>query len=408
MINKLQTLVIAVGLLLSNLYAFAQTSQSLSMGPGYSIDAFYKMNDGTVTSVPANNWDIAFTTNLFDASIRLNEAKGWELYIASDDVADWDDIDTTGQTWELLVNSDEAWEEGAFNAQSLGGFNYGWGNYNPVNHGVTGSRVFIMKNLAGDVKKVVIDNMTAQGVYNFRIANLDDSGLITGSISKMSYSSKHYVYYDIATASIVDREPAKADWDMVFMRYKTSVAPGQPPYLVTGVLTAPGVSVGQRTGVPASDPGYSALTFQDNISEIGYDWKYFDMGTFTFLMEDSLAFFVQNSASEIYQIYFTSFAGSSTGNLTFMISNVLNVSNEELAKTEIVVFPNPASEYIKIKGEDEQSTYIVELVDMNGRVIRSAEINNQERFSVTGVASGTYFVRVTQAGTSTIQTLIIR
>lgn len=408
MVNKLKLLVIAVGLLLSNLYVSAQTSQSLSMGAGYSIDAFYKMSNGTVTQVPANNWDIAFTTNLFDASIRLNEAKGWELYIASDDVADWGDIDTTGQTWELLANSDEAWEEGAFNAQSTGGFNYGWGNYNPVNHGVTGSRVFIMKNLAGDVKKVVIDNMTAQGVYNFRIANLDDSGLITGSINKLNYSSKHYVYYDIATASIVDREPAKADWDMVFMRYKTSVSPGQPPYLVTGVLTAPGVSVGQRTGVPASDPGYSALTFQTNISEIGYDWKYFDMGTFTFLVEDSLAFFVQNSASEIYQIYFTSFAGSSTGNLTFMISNVLNVSTEELAKTDIIVYPNPATEYVKIKGEGEQSTYIVELVDMNGRVIRSAEIIDQEKFSVSGVASGTYFVRVIQAGATTIQTLIIR
>jgi hypothetical protein len=405
MVNKLQTLVIAVGLLLLNLYASAQTSQSLSMGPGYSIDAFYKMSDGTVISVPANTWDIAFTTNLFAAS---NEAKGWELYIASDDVADWDDIDTTGQAWELLVNSDELWEEGAFNAQSSGGFNYGWGNYNPVNHGVTGSRIFIMKNLAGDVKKIVIDNMTSQGVYNFRIANLDDTGLITGSINKMSYSSKHYVYYDITTSTVVDREPAKADWDMVFMRYKTSVAPGQPPYLVTGVLTAPGVLVGQRTGVPSSDPGYSALTFQDNISEIGYDWKYFDMGTFTFLMEDSLAFFVQNTASEIYQMYFTSFAGSSTGNLTFMISNVLNVSTEELSKTDIIVFPNPATEYIKIKGEGEQSTYIVELVDMNGRVIRSAEINDQEKFSVAGVTSGTYFVRLIQAGTTTVQTLIIR
>ncbi len=408
MVNKLQTLVIAVGLLLSNLYAFAQTSQSLSMGPGYSIDAFYKMSDGTVTQVPANNWDIAFTTNLFDASIRLNEAKGWELYIASDDVADWDDIDTTGQTWELLVNSDEMWEEGAFNAQSSGGFNYGWGNYNPVNHGVTGSRIFILKNLAGDVKKVVIDNMTSQGVYNFRIANLDDTGLITGSINKMNYSSKHYIYYDIATATVVDREPAKADWDMVFMRYKTSVAPGQPPYLVTGVLTAPSVKVGKRIGVPSSDPGYSALTFQDNISEIGYGWKYFDMGTFTFLIEDSLAFFVQNSASEIYQIYFTSFAGSSTGNVTFMISNVLNVSAEELSKNELIVFPNPASDYIKIKGEGEQGTYIVELVDMNGRVIRSAEINDQEKLSLSGVATGTYFVRVNQGGDIHIQPLIIR
>jgi hypothetical protein len=323
-------------------------------------------------------------------------------------VADWDDIDTTGQTWEILVNSDELWEEGAFNAQSSGGFNYGWGNYNPVNHGVTGSRIFIMKNLAGDVKKVVIDNMTSQGVYNFRIANLDDTGLITGSINKMNYSSKQYIYYDITTATVVDREPAKADWDMVFMRYKTSVAPGQPPYLVTGVLTAPGVKVGQRTGVPSSDPGYSALTFQDNISEIGYDWKYFDMGTFTFLMEDSLAFFVQNTASEIYQIYFTSFAGSSTGNVTFMISNVLNVSAEELSKTELIIFPNPASDYIKIKGNGEESTYIVELVDMNGRVIRSAEINDQEKLSLSGVATGTYFVRVNQGGDTLIQSLIIR
>jgi hypothetical protein len=265
-----------------------------------------------------------------------------------------------------------------------------------------------MKNATGTVKKVVIDGMTAQGVYSFRIANLDDSDLITGTVSKATYSAKHYVYYDIATSSVVDREPAKADWDMVFMRYKTSVAPGQPAYLVTGVLTAPGVKVGRRSGVPASDPGYSGLAFQSNISEIGFDWKYFDMGSMTFVIDDSLAFFVQNNSSEIYQIYFTSFAGSASGNVNFMISNVLNVSVEEFTNNELVIYPNPAAEYIAIKGNGEQSFFRVELIDVSGRVVRSGQVSDQERFSLLGLSAGTYYVRINQGANTTVQSLIVR
>ena len=36
-------------------------SATISLGAGYANDIYYRLSDGLITSVPRNNWDIAFS-----------------------------------------------------------------------------------------------------------------------------------------------------------------------------------------------------------------------------------------------------------------------------------------------------------------------------------------------------------
>ena len=62
--------------------AQAQQPVALSMAPGYANELYYSLEDGLIKAEPANNWDLAFATDAFDASIMINEARGVAVFKA--------------------------------------------------------------------------------------------------------------------------------------------------------------------------------------------------------------------------------------------------------------------------------------------------------------------------------------
>lgn len=96
-------------------YVFAQNGAVVSMGAGYTNNVYYSLQDGFVAEVANTSWDVAFTTDLFDASIQINASAGIEVFIASNDLADWSSVDTAGIFNSALYNSTSDWALGAFN-----------------------------------------------------------------------------------------------------------------------------------------------------------------------------------------------------------------------------------------------------------------------------------------------------
>jgi hypothetical protein len=389
---------------LSIIFSLVAQSQmvtdTVSMGTSYAQDVYYSVNSGEVATVDRDNWDLAFGTDLFDVSIHINETKGMELYEASTDVNDWATLDTTGMSWMPLHNSDTTWEWGAFNANADGDFNYGWGTYNTTTHKVYASAIYVIKLADGTLQKMIIDEMDLTGTYSFRIADLDGSNEVDTTLQKTLYSNKQRIYMDLSTYAVVDREPARDSWEMVFTKYMAPVAPGIY-YPVTGVLTGEDIRSIRRADVPVSSDQYDTTQFENFISHIGYDWKSFDLQNMVYNCADSLTFFVEDRDFNVHKIYFTAFAGSSTGDITLERSASLNLSIEENMK-EWNIFPVPASHTLNISGVD---VIRYELINGMGQIVRTG---SEDQIDVADLPEGIYFLRLTAAESVLTERVIIQ
>ncbi len=291
------------------------TDVSISMGPNYMNDVFYGLNDNTITEVNRTNWDIAFGTFVMSPSIIINGGNGVVLYEVSKDTNDWyNPVDTSEiSSWPKLNNSLQTWDIGAFSANMGGGFDFGWGVYlGAPSHNVVGNSVFLIKLPDNSAKKILIRMKNGyQNSVNFVYANIDGSDEINVTISDNNYATKEYVYYSLSSNSVIDREPAKENWDLLFTQYYDT----QINYIVTGVLSKPGVTIAKVTGVAPTAADTTMADYSSSISTIGYDWKQIDMMTYQYSLADNVSYFVKTTTNHVYQIYFTRFDGSATGNI---------------------------------------------------------------------------------------------
>ena len=296
-------------------------SEAISLGASYANDVYYRLSDGLITSVPRNNWDIAFCVSPREASILTNTTSGVELKVYPTTTGwEWSDpVDTTGYSgWAPMYNSDTTWAEGAFNMNATGHPNYGWGEYDMNTHNLAGVALYIIKTRAGDYKKIWIqEKLSADQQFTFQYANLDGSDEQT-VILDLAGSTKNFVYYSIDTDEEVDREPAADQWDLVFTKYIDRSI----DYTVTGVLQNIDVTAQESTDTDPASTVFPSTGFLTNMSVIGSDWKIFNMDTFEYSIDDSRVFYVKDLNGQVYRIRFRSFEGSSTGNITFDVSVV--------------------------------------------------------------------------------------
>ena len=119
----------------------------------------------------------------------------------------------------------------------------------------------------------------------------------------------------------LDREPNSIDWDITFTKYITPVQ--GTPYGVTGVLSNNGVQVAQVIMYQIQILTVRLQhTMTSKINIIGYDWKSFDMSTFSYSVEPYRCYFIKDQNDKIWRIVFTSFEGSSTGNIEFNLEEM--------------------------------------------------------------------------------------
>ena len=332
--------------ILSGFVAQAQVvAGSVSMGAAYANQVYYKMSNQTTNTYPHASWDLAFLrTSPFAFATRVNDARNIEVYEASSNIADWATIDVTQiANWTRLYNSETQWDLGAIDNGSA---TYGWGEYNPGNHHVTGAVVFVLKYANGTFRKFKIDDFF--GGYTFTYATW--SGTAWGAdqqvvLANATNPTNKFNYYSLENNAAVVAEPASTDWDFTFTKYKTDYfGDGSMWQDVTGVFHAPGIEVAENiepTGMPTSAP---ELTFAADINTIGYDWKTFNMGTFTYTIATDKAFYVKYENGDVYRLVFASFEGSSTGNITFNHENVTSLLGTQTFgnNNAFGVYPNPS------------------------------------------------------------------
>ena len=392
--------ILFIGLNLIFISAFGQIADSVLLGPSYANQSYYNFNTGEVANVDNNNWDIAFATGGMGSSIRINGQAGTMLYVyPNGDTTDWTNLDTNGMSssWTALNNSDKSWSLGAFdqNADPNNSFDLGWGTYSMITHHITGDSLHVIKLSDGSYRKLQMIKL-ASGTYNFKFANIDGSNETVASVAKSSFTDKNFGYYSIQTGTEIDREPLSQDWSIVFTKYVTEIMPGMT-YGVTGVLSNNGYSVAKASGVDLTNVDHNAFTFETDINTIGYNWKSFNMTSFSYDLQDSLCYFVKNDANgEIWKIYFNAFQGSSTGKIVFNKELIGGASLFENPQSSLTLYPNPSTDKIISVLYEVKNNAVASIFDMNGNMVHSFELN-QNGFSkmdlnLSHLNSGAYFI----------------
>jgi hypothetical protein len=412
-------------------FAFAQTTEvSLTLQPTYSDQVYYKFATNTHTSAAANSWDLAFqkASGMGLGGIRVNDGRGIVTYQVALDFANWGSIDVANQTtWTPLYNSDANWATGSFNNSSAPSpLNFGWGNYDMATHNVNGVVLFVLKYSATSFKKVFIQNYNPfTGVTTFVYSTWDGTSWSadqTATIGDLSTEGPSWNYYSLDTNAAVTVAPADADWDLVFRKYYTNLsAEGETPmmYSVTGALHSPAVTVAEtdEAGTSTTPVLPVAAAYSNVINTIGYDWK--TLSGSSYVVDPNQTFYVKYADGTIYRLYFTSFAGSSTGNLTFNTANVTPTAGLEEVNQNLSFgfYPNPTSTknitlFYDLKNSTAASNN-VSIYSMTGAKVYETKIANSTGFyskevSLSSLSAGIYIVKLDSGSQSVTKKLIIQ
>ena len=412
--NKINFLSVFCIILSFSLYS---QNQSISLQPSYTNQSFYSLENGEISNLNNSDWDLAFSTANMSSSIRINAGMGTELYsYPLGDTTDWNNFNSSNlSNWLPIYNSDTNWFIGAFDKHSTSMFDMGWGMYSMITHYVTGDSLYAIKTVGGDWKKLWIQKL-ANGEYTFKYANLDGSNEINTSVLKANYSDKNFVYYSLDQNSVLDREPNSVDWDITFTKYITPVQ--GMPYGVTGVLSNDGVHVAQADNIP--DPNsyndYSQHPMMTEINSIGYDWKSFDMSTFSYSVEPYRCYFVKDLQDKIWRIIFTSFEGSSTGNIEFNtleMTSSTSISELQSDISTFEIYPNPITDNnLTVVFDISSDISELNIFDITGKNIYN-EIFNSKGFqaksiSIPNLNNGIYVVTLSSKGSIFQKKLVVR
>lgn len=378
---------------------------TISMEPGRTHDVFYSLKTGNAFQQIRSDWDIQFSTQVFDVTIRTNGAQGVVLYTyPNSDISGWNSMDTTGlSTWPALNDSDKDWELGAFNQNSFGDFDYGWGTYNMVTHIITGDSLYIIGLPSGSFLKLwIVQKNPVTNVYTFKFANLDGTDENEVILNGNDYPAKNFVGYNFATKQFVDREPASADWDLLFTKYMTFYQ-NVMWYPVTGLLQNYNVEV---AAYPLIDTTFMDFTIDaldsTTISTIGNNWVALLGGMPpAYEIVDSLVYFVSDQQSSIWKLVFEYYK-SSEGKIGFRkmlvednsaIFEIPGVSGGNLA-----ISPNPATTSTQLLfTADKQGKAEISVVSLTGQVIYQRNISyvnglNSSALDVSSLPGGVYLV----------------
>ena len=396
------------------------TAGSVTMGPSYGNQVYYKMATGTATPFANTSWDIALLrTSAFGFATRINDTKGISVFEASPSISDWATIDVNNQTdWVQLYNNETSWSEGTL---EQGSATYGWGEYNPANHHVTGAVVFVLKYADASYKKLKIDDFFSGYTFTYSTWNGTAWGAdVTVTIPNTANPTSRFNYYSFEAGAQVVAEPAISDWDFMFTKYKTDFF-GDGSFMqdVTGVFHNATVSVAENL----ESTGNANLAYSTEINTIGYDWKTFNLGTFSYTINTDKAFYIKSNVTApatptIYRLIFSSFVGSSTGVITFNYEDVTSLlSTTTFANNaSFGVYPNPTTDkkinvvYDLPAGNSDQN--IVTVYSLTGAQVFEAKIANNSGFfnqqlDLGSLNSGVYVLKFQSGNYSTTKKIVL-
>ena len=404
----------------------AQEFVQVPLGASYSNQAYYNIGNDDMAFLLNESWDLAFTTATDGAGIFYNEAatasftgEAPELRLYLAPTNDFADVIDPEMLLDSLYNEEIDWENGAFNSvkEENDPDDYGWGAYNSGTQMIAGSKVYALKLRNNSWKKIFIESL-ANGVYTVKYADLDGANEATVTINKADFSASPLALFSFGTEAAT---ASPADWNLLFTRYRTELDPGNGAivqYMVTGVLSGPGVETAEARDIDPTTVSYEPYLddLDTQLDIIGQDWKFFDLGGLTWVIDPERAFFVKTPDNRLWKVVFYGFDGSSTGIFTFEktdLGTITGVKAPASNFTDFRLFPNPAVDEMTVSFslKESRDNLPLSMVNTLGQVVWYTSVRGNAGLNILNLqagdlAPGVYFLNL-GTGKDTVTTKAI-
>ena len=171
----------------------------------------------------------------------------------------------------------------------------------------------------------------------------------------------------------------------------------------------------QVTGVGSSNVTFNAATISWNSTgaasyELEYGNTGFQQGSGHTATSNTASFNLTGlEEMTTYDVFVRSVCATgvtSEWSAKYTFTTPENNGIDDVAGSDVTLFPNPASTMVTIRGIEGEST--VTVVDLNGREVYKTSANDNLTIDLTGYAKGAYFVRITGERTTAIRKLIVK
>ncbi|MCX7745204.1 MAG: hypothetical protein N2167_11635 [Flavobacteriales bacterium] len=286
------------------------TTNVAEIGPYYDKQLFYDLQtDSFIKVVHRESWDLAFQCLEGEFQVFLNSSK---LMRVANTLSTnfYQNYNTTGLNWKY-DNSGGWLDSTAFGD---------WGTINGSNYISFNHTYIVDRGLSATTgnnlgyKKVQLLGFQ-NGQYTVRFANLDGSSEQILSFTKSTLHNFIYISFD---QGIVNIEPPKQTWDLLFTQYTTLVTQQSTGivenYSVNGVLLNPyNVVAAREFNKPFDEIIYTDLANYNFTSQrdiIGYDWKEYNFSLSAYIIYPNKNYIIRDVEGNYYKLRFTSFTNA--------------------------------------------------------------------------------------------------
>ena len=271
----------------------------VELGTTYGLQIYYDLASNSIVSTSQKtDWDLSFECAVGGWHVLLNSS----LAAAAADLGEVD--------FESVSNTDNAvwnWDlqTGLLDSTAIG-------DYRNLNHVYLIDRGYNEAGVPLGFKKIMLEFNEDETFY-LRSANLDGSEDETVTISKDP--NINFQSYSFNSHSVVDIEPNKNDWDLLFSQYTHVFQNPTLPYLVTGVLLNRfNTSCAQEEAIPFDEINYenaADFAFSSDINTIGYDWKSYNFDLSQFTIVENLSYVITTNDGIYFKLRFIDFYNDS-------------------------------------------------------------------------------------------------
>lgn len=270
------------------------TTSQVVIGSDYANQIYYDLETNTI--IRQNNrevWDLAFEAGDNGFHVLLNESRVMAAAISPE-------TDITALTSDAGLTYTWDYHTGNLDSTAIGD----WQSLGKV-YAIDLGTSLLGVNMGKKKLKIVSVSATE---YEIQFADLNSSSIKTYTVPKSSTAGFTYLSMT-GNGSILDVEPDKGTWDLLFTNY-CHVFDAHTPYSVVGVLSNRyGVKV-QEVSIPFADLKYSDIldaNFENRINVIGYDWKVYDFDTGIYTVKSNRTFIVKTVNGRYFKMRFIDF-----------------------------------------------------------------------------------------------------
>lgn len=270
----------------------------VDIGNDYATQIYYSFNNGIVKTNRYDLWDIAFDINNNNPELWMNGGKNLLIW-------------PTGQSdFSFSLPSNANQKTWIYDQSSMKPGESGLGTLSPTNH----LQELLFVRIGLQYYKLKILEVTNTH-YVIQAGSKEDQ---VGTIYNIEKNDRYNFAYFSFQNGIVQPEPDKEEWDMLFTRYRTifeglNTDGSDLPYLVNGILINTYNTLGASDSTREFEfnqfhlADAESFTLSNERNAIGYNWKSVNINTGEYTILPKRMLLLQDQHQQLWKFHFVSF-----------------------------------------------------------------------------------------------------